>query len=92
MAKISEFYGITIEMSPNKDYLSHVIANFGDRQAMFSARSGVIMDMDEEFPFPEKQSQLVTAWILLHQKEIQEIWEKSLADGNYKMKSIAPLQ
>lgn len=87
MSKVSEFFGITIEINPLENYLSHVIASYRNYEAMFSARSGVIMDGE----FPEDQSRLVTAWVILHQKEIDENWNGFLTNKNYTMKQIPPL-
>lgn len=88
MQKISQFYGVTIEMEPQQNYLSHVFALFGNQKAMFSAQSGEIMDGD----FPHRESLLVKAWILLHQNEIKENWDKSLVNSGFRMKTIAPLE
>lgn len=88
MSKVSEFYGITIDLNPLEGYLSHVIASYNDYEAMFSARSGSIMDGE----FPEEQSRLVTAWVLLHQKEIDENWNEYLTNKSYSMKQISPLK
>lgn len=85
--KVSEFYGISIEINPIEGYLSHVIATYFDYEAMFSARSGGIMEGE----FPEDQSQLVKAWVLLHQHEIEKNWSNYLGNNNYIMNSIPPL-
>jgi len=87
MSKVSEFYGICIEINPIEGYLSHVIASYSDYEAMFSARSGGIMEGE----FPEEQSQLVKAWVLLHQNEIDKNWNGYLANNNYFMNPIPPL-
>jgi hypothetical protein len=87
MRKVSEFYGITIEINPVEGYLSHVIASYSDYEGMFSARSGGLMDGE----FPEDQSKLVRAWVLLHQNEIDINWKSYLADNSYLMKPIPPL-
>lgn len=87
MSKVSEFYGITIEINPIEGYLSHVIASYLDYEAMFSARSGGIMDGE----FPEEQCQLVKTWVLLHQDEIDKNWNGYLANNGYFMKPIPPL-
>lgn len=87
MSKVSEFYGISIEINPIEGYLPHVIATYSDYEGMFSADSGGIMDGE----FPEEQSQLVKAWVLLHQKEIDENWNRGLANKSFFMKPIPPL-
>lgn len=87
MGKVSEFYGISIEINPVEGYLSHVIASYLDYEAMFSARSGGIMDGE----FPEEQSHLVKAWVLLHQNEIDKSWKGYLANNSYLIDPIPPL-
>lgn len=88
MSEISRFYGITIEMNPLENYLPHVIANYGEYQAMFSAESGVVMDGE----FPDEESRLVQAWVLLHEREIKDNWEKFLLSKGYRLKQIAPIE
>lgn len=87
MSKVSEFYGITIEINPLEGYLSHILATYEDYEATFSARSGGRMDGE----FPEDQNKLVIAWVLIHQKEIAKNWHCFLADNSYVMNPIAPL-
>ncbi|MBA2368112.1 MAG: DUF4160 domain-containing protein [Candidatus Protochlamydia sp.] len=84
---ISHFYDITIEMEPKNNYLSHLYAIYGHHTAMFSIESGELM----EGTFPEKESDLVAAWVLLHQQELKMNWERSLQDSNYRMSSISSL-
>jgi hypothetical protein len=88
MNEISHFYGITIEMIPDKGYMPNVIANFNDYRAMFSANSGVLMDGE----FPDDKSRLVQAWVLLHKEEINKSWNDYLANFGYVLKKIAPLR
>lgn len=84
---ISQFYDITIEMEPKENYLPHLYARYGRHVAMFSTESGELM----EGTFPEKESDLVTAWVLLHQQDLKKNWEKSLKDSSYRMSLISPL-
>ena len=87
-SKVSKFYGISVEMEPDPNYLPHLFATYKGSEAMFSAESGVFMEGE----FPKKERSIVKAWVLLHKEEIMDNWNDGLSDPNFKIKLIAPLE
>jgi hypothetical protein len=76
MPEISRFYGIIIRMYSDEHNPSHFHAEYSGKQATFSIETGQMIQGD----FPSKQATLVTAWAIIHKKELMENWNK-LAEG-----------
>jgi hypothetical protein len=86
MPEISRFYSIIIRMFFSDHPPPHLHANYQKSQATFSITTGQMIDGK----FPKKQTAFVTAWILMHQKELMDNW-KALIEGK-DAKKIAPLR
>src|SRR5258708_40005282 len=74
--KISRFFGIIIKMFFHDHAPPHFHAEYQNFKAVFSIKTGKMI----EGKFPHKQSAFVTAWALLHEKELMANW-KSLVVG-----------
>ena len=72
MPKISQFYGIIINMYfQQADHNPpHIHAIYGDSVAAFNINSGEIMEGE----LPPKAVNLVQEWLKLHKDELLEIW------------------
>ena len=86
MPEISRFLGIIIKMFFDDHAPPHLHAYYQNFKATFSIRTGQMIDGK----FPPKQSAFVTAWTLLHEKELMDNW-KSLVSGKEASK-VAPLR
>ena len=86
MPEISRFLGIIIKMFFNDHSPPHLHAQYQNFNATFSIHTGQMI----EGKFPQKQSAYVTAWTLLHQKELISNW-KALTSGKEAIK-IDPLR
>ena len=86
MPEISRFFGIVIKMFFNEHAPPHFHAFYGEFKATFSISTGQMIEGE----FPQKQSVYVTAWALLHEKELMANW-KLLTTGK-GFKKIDPLR
>ncbi len=86
MPEISRFLGIIIKMYFNDHSPPHFHAYHQNYKATFSIQTGQMIDGK----FPQKQAAFVTAWALLHQKELMANW-KALISGKDAQK-IDPLR
>jgi len=86
MPEISRFFGIIIKMFYDDHAPPHFHAYYQNFNATFSIRTGQMIDGK----FPQKQSAFVTAWALLHEKELMANW-KALVSGKEANK-VAPLR
>jgi len=75
MPEISRFLGIVIKMFFRDHAPPHFHAEYQNFKAAFSIKTGQII----EGRFPHKQSAFVTAWALLHEKELMTNWNALLA-------------
>ena len=75
MPTISIFYGITIMMYlPDKEHNPpHIHAFYGEYEARFRIKDGGKM-LGE---FPKRATKMVKQFILLHKKELLEMWNGS---------------
>ena len=73
MPTISIFYGIIIMMYlKNKEHNPpHIHAFYGEESASFYIQNGEIY----EGSFPSRAKKMVKEFILLHKKELLEMWE-----------------
>lgn len=86
MPEICRFFGVIIKMYYDDHAPPHLHAYYQGFMATFSIRTGQMIDGK----FPQKQAAFVTAWTLLHEKELMENW-KSLISGKEASK-IDPLR
>jgi hypothetical protein len=86
MPEISRFLGIIIKMFFKEHAPPHFHAFYGEFKATFSISTGQMIEGE----FPQRQSVYVTAWALLHEKELMANW-KSLTAGK-GFKKINPLR
>jgi hypothetical protein len=64
----------------------HIHALYQGRKALFNIKTGERIEGN----IPQDQSQMVTAWIVLHRDELLGDWE--LAQNNEKVYKIKPLR
>lgn len=85
MGEISRFFKIIIRMFINEHNPPHFHAYYGDYKATFSIKTGQMI----EGRLPPKKAALVTAWAIIHEKELLANW-KALAEGKQanKIKSL----
>jgi len=89
MATISMFYGLLISMfyGDNKQHkLPHIHAQYQGFEAVFSIPDGEILSGN----LPAKKTQLVKAWIILHEEDLMANWE--LATNEKNIFRIDPLK
>lgn len=86
MPEISRFYGIIIRMFTDEHNPPHFHAYYGNYTAAIDIRTGNIM----YGKLPKKQTALITAWALIHQKELLKNWNE-LINGEEPQK-INPLK
>ena len=85
MPRISEFYGIIIEMYWSDHNPPHFHAKYGEHRAEIEIRTlGVLKGR-----LPAKATALVVEWAALHQQELLEQWD--LARGHQPLARIEPL-
>ena len=82
--EISRFYGIIIKMffKPKEHEPSHIHALYGEHVGIFNLKT---LEM-EEGDLPVKARELVKEWLLQHQSELIDMWEKQ------SIKKLPPLQ
>ena len=88
MPTISMFYGIIIRMFANEQghNTPHLHAQYGSEKSTMDFNGNVIKGN----PLPQKQMQLVQAWIAIHKEELEANW--SLLDNNEQPFKIDPLK
>ena len=72
MPIISKFYGITIRMYyiDNKQHnLPHIHVNYNEYRAIFDLNGNII-----ECQIPKSQQKIIQAWIEIHNKELNDLW------------------
>lgn len=85
MPRISEFYGIIIEMYFSDHNPPHFHAKYGEHRAEIDIHTlGVLRGR-----LPTKATALVSEWATLHQDELLERWE--LARQHEPLEKIEPL-
>jgi hypothetical protein len=86
MPRISEFYGIIIEMYWNDHNPPHFHARYAGNRAEFDIRTlGILKGR-----LPAKAVGLVTEWCSLHQDELLAQWER--ARNHQPLEKIEPLE
>ena len=87
MPIISQFYGIIIRMFSEKNdvhHLPHIHVSYAEYTSVFDFKGNILKG-----DLPSKQKRLVQAWIEIHNKELQKLW--NLAINNKKTYKIKPL-
>jgi hypothetical protein len=85
MPRISEFYGIVIEMYWSDHNPPHFHAKYGEHRAEVDIRTlGILRGR-----LPAKASGLVTEWATLHQDELLLQWDR--ARNHQPLEKIDPL-
>jgi hypothetical protein len=86
MPRISEFYGIIIEMYWSDHNPPHFHAKYAEHRAEIDIRTlGVLRGR-----LPAKAIGLVTEWAALHQDELLTQWER--ARNHQSLEKIEPLE
>ena len=81
MPLISQFYGILIKMYFNEDckhQKPHFHAKYGEYEASYDMNGKELVGK-----LPRKQHKLVTAWAIIHQEELIELWKLIKETGEY---------
>ena len=89
MPVIAMFYGIVVMMyfmDNKKHKLPHVHVRFQDEEAVFSIRSGKLL----EGKIPANKRKLVEAWIEIHRDDLMADW--ALAVSGEQPFKIEPLK
>lgn len=86
MPEISRFYGIIIKMFSDEHNPPHFHAEHAGRKATFSIETGQMIQGN----MPQNKAALVTAWAIIHKKDLMKNWE-TLAEGSGAEK-ISPLR
>jgi hypothetical protein len=86
MPRISEFYGIVIEMYWSDHNPPHFHAKYAEHRAEIDIRT---LGISEGW-LPAKARSLVTEWAALHQDELLALWQR--ARNHQPLDKIEPLQ
>ena len=81
MAILSMFYGLVISMfyGDNRQHkLPHIHVRYQDMKAVFSIPDGEILSG----ALPVKKTQLVKAWIILHEEDLMANWDLAINEQN----------
>ena len=73
MPEISRFYGIVIKMFFNEHQPAHFHAEYGDHEALIQIDTLAVI----AGKLPPRALGLVMEWALLHQNELQNLWQKA---------------
>ncbi len=76
MPEISRFFGIIIKMFFRDHNPPHFHAEYQSYKAIFSIETGQMIQGD----IPQKKSALITAWTIIHNKELMKNWN-ALVEG-----------
>ena len=88
MPELSRFFGIIIRMMFNEfgqHKMPHIHVVYGDHEAVIGFDGEII-----DGYIPAKQKRLVSAWVAIHEEELNDAWSKAVK--NFSFDKIAPLQ
>ena len=88
MPELSRFFGIIIRMMFNdsgQHKMPHIHVVYGEYEAVVGFDGEVI-----DGYIPAKQMKLVSAWVTIHEEELNDAWSKAIKNINFD--KIAPLQ
>ena len=86
MPELSRFYGITIRMYFREHGPPHFHAEYGKQEALVRLQDLAIL----KGSLPPRARGLVVEWASLHQRELQQAWER--ARRHESPGTIAPLE
>lgn len=87
MPELSRFYGIVVKMlylDDEKHHKPHVHVYYGEYEASVGIDGELLAGS-----LPVKQLRLVQAWLILHEEEAYEAWNRAVAGKQFER--IAPL-
>lgn len=87
MPIISQFYGISIQMFceiNQKHNEKHIHVRYNEYKAAYNLQGKLL-----EGELPIKKQKLVEAWIIIHQKELESLWDTVKKGGDFY--KISPL-
>lgn len=73
MPEVSRFYGIVIRMYFGDHPPAHFHAEYGEHEALVTIEESRIIAGE----LPPRAFRLVQEWTMLHQQDLQELWEKA---------------
>ncbi len=82
MPVISQFYGIIIRIyfkDIEKHHLDHIHAQYNEYEAVYSISNLNLL----EGSLPQKQHNLVIAWMEIHKEELIALWKVAQNDGEF---------
>jgi hypothetical protein len=85
MPQISKFYGLIIYMyyfDNIKHHVPHIHVHFQSQSCVLSISTNRILSGS----IPIQKRRLVEAWMIIHEKELKENWEKAI-----KGETISPI-
>jgi len=85
MPRISQFYGIAVYMYYRDHAPPHFHAIYAEHEAEIEIATASILDGS----LPQNARNLVTEWVLAHQRELQHDWD--LARVGQPLEPIEPL-
>ena len=88
MPIISQFYGIIITMhfrENERHNLPHIHAEYSNFDAVFDFETNLISGK-----MPLKQKKMIQAWILIHNEELQSLWNlmNNKKEGWFKIEPL----
>ena len=87
MPIISQFYSILIHMFcevNERHNEKHIHIRYNEYKAVYSLQGKLL-----EGKLPVKKQKLVEAWIIIHQKELEKLWDNLINGENfYKIKPL----
>ena len=81
MPELSRFYGIVIKLiffDDEQHHKPHVHVLYGEHKASVGV-DGEILAGD----LPKKQLRLVQAWLILHEEEVYDAWNRAVAGKEF---------
>lgn len=85
MPEISRFYGLVVYIFYDEHVPPHFHVKYAEHEAVIGIETLSLLKGD----LPPRALGLVTEWAAMHQEELREDWERSLAQK--PLKKIAPL-
>jgi len=86
MPELSRFYGIIIRMYPTDHPPPHFHAEYGEYEALIDIQDCEIIAGS----LPSRAFKLVKEWTLLHQTELEELWQT--ARQSQPLRKLKPLE
>ena len=87
MPELTRFWGIVIKMlffDDEQHHKPHVHVKYGEYEASVAVDGEVLAG-----GLPKKQLRLVQAWLIIHENEVYDAWNKAVSGKEFE--KIAPL-